>query len=198
MGRARDLANILSSSGNVALDSEMGLSLITPTSIAVTSGSGSISTTGAVSFTSASAISLNGIFNSTYDNYQLIYKFTSTATGALRARVRATGTDVTGGNYSEMNVTTGTSTGPGRLGTLNGTEWNFMNLLTSNSLTLNLNFYDIAKAAPTSISGFGIQQSVVSNIIGADHSVSTAYDGFTIFATGGTITGTVRIYGYRN
>jgi len=41
-----------------------GLVQITPTSIAVTGGSGSISATGAVSFTSASAISLNGVFSS--------------------------------------------------------------------------------------------------------------------------------------
>lgn len=62
MGRARDIANVLSSSTNIALDSELGLSLITPTSVATSGGSSTISATGAVSFTSASAISLNGCF----------------------------------------------------------------------------------------------------------------------------------------
>jgi len=33
MGRARDIANVLSSSTNIALDSELGLSLITPKTI---------------------------------------------------------------------------------------------------------------------------------------------------------------------
>ena len=150
------------------------------------------------SFSAVTSVSLAAsTFTSTYDYYQVIYKFTSTAAGALRARVRAAGTDASGANYSEMNVTVNTGSGPGRQGTLNGTEFNILNLATSANLTLNLNFYDIAKAAPTSITGFGIQHSVQSNIIGADHSLSTAYDSFTIYATSGNITGSYSVYGYK-
>jgi hypothetical protein len=149
------------------------------------------------SFSGVTSVSLAAsTFTSTYDNYQVIYKFTSTAAAALRARVRVSGTDASGANYSEMNVTVNTGSGPGRQGTLNGTEWNIMNLATSANLTLNLNFCDIAKAAPTSITGFGIQHSTASNIIGADHSLSTAYDSFTIYATGGSITGAYSVYAY--
>ena len=71
MGRARDIANVLSSSTNIALDSELGLSLITPTSVAVTGGSASISSSGVVSFSAASLVSLNDIFSATYTNYRI-------------------------------------------------------------------------------------------------------------------------------
>ena len=106
MGRARDLANILSSSGNVALDSEMGLSLITPTSVATTGGSNSISTTGAVSFTSASAISLNDVFSSTYDRYKIIINQTgaSVTNGQLQMRLRVAGSDNSATNYREQYI----------------------------------------------------------------------------------------------
>ena len=33
---------------------------------------------------------------------------------------------------------------------------------------------------------------------GATHSVTSPYDGFTFYPSGGTISGTMRIYGYRN
>jgi hypothetical protein len=32
----------------------------------------------------------------------------------------------------------------------------------------------------------------------AAHDVATAYDGFTIFPSSGTIAGTIRVYGYKN
>ena len=107
MGRARDLANILSSSGNVALDSELGLSLITPTSIATTGGSAtsSISSTGAVSFTSASAISLNGVFSSAYENYKIVINITGVSTQMdILMRLNNNGTDNTSGIYSRGGV----------------------------------------------------------------------------------------------
>ena len=99
MGRARDIANVLSSSTNIALDSELGLSLITPTSITATGGSGSI-LTNAVSFTSASAISLNGCFSSTYENYRVMFQVSGTSANSnISFRMRSSGTDESGNNY---------------------------------------------------------------------------------------------------
>ena len=106
MGRARDIANVLSSSTNIALDSELGLSLITPTSITATGGSAtsSISSTGTVSFTSASAISLNGVFSATYENYRVIFKGSlTTGSQDLKLRLRSSGSDNSTSNYFYYN-----------------------------------------------------------------------------------------------
>jgi hypothetical protein len=151
------------------------------------------------SFSAVSSVSLAAsTFTSTYDNYKVIYKFTASGSAALRARVRLSGTDASGANYSEMIVTCGTGSGPGRLGALNTTEFDFCNLATSNSYSLNLDFYDIAKAAPTGVSGFATQHSTSANIISCDHSLSTAYDSFTIYSSSGAvnITGAYFVYGF--
>ena len=73
MGRARDISKVFSTGTALATDTEVsttyqtkaaaGLTLLTPSTISNTGGSASIGTNGTVSFTSASAISLNDIFN---------------------------------------------------------------------------------------------------------------------------------------
>jgi hypothetical protein len=49
-----------------------GLTQIIPTSVSVGSGSGTVSAGGAVTFSGATSISLNGAFTSTYQNYRLL------------------------------------------------------------------------------------------------------------------------------
>jgi hypothetical protein len=199
MGRARDLANILSSSGNVALDSELGLSLITPNSVATTGGSATstISSTGTVSFTSASAISLNGVFNSTYTTYKINIRVTGTSPQAFVMRMRASGTDATAstyywaGQYQAPNTTSeggenGNGVSSGQIGGVSG-EPGFI------GMELNSPF----AAAKTQYTAFGFDDSY-KRIYAGVHATATSYDGFTIFPNSGTITGTVLVYGYRN
>jgi hypothetical protein len=199
MGRARDLANILSSSGNVALDSELGLSLITPTSIAVTGGSGSIGANGVVTFTSASAISLNGCFTSTYKNYLVNLSCSADSNRDLHLRFRASATDKTTGYYRNNTAMTYSST------TVNGVAGN------------NIGYHFIGYSwssgleASSTIQVSNPQDSAQRSVIhfqtnGGDYWVSgsgfqvdsTSFDGFTIFPNAGTITGLIRVYGYRN
>jgi hypothetical protein len=201
MGRARDLANILSSSGNVALDSELGLSLITPTSIAATGGSGSISTTGAVSFTSASAISLNGCFSSSYQNYRVQINGTSASTLLnWQAKMRLSGTDSTANYYSsEFWVSSAGSTGIGSYVNNGG----FFQINTNdNSNGACPTWFDIFRpfdAAVTNVLGQGYDGSAgKSKYFGGLHNASTSYDGLTIASNTGTISGTIRVYGYKN
>jgi hypothetical protein len=202
MGRARDLANILSSSGNVALDSELGLSLITPTSVATTGGSNSISTTGAVSFTSASAISLNGCFSSTYDNYRINFQTTTISTGSdvdLLLYGRSNGVNTTTSTVSERIVQwsttiTGGETTNGRFGASSNTYSNFSQY----SIEIKAPFLSqrtIWNSSGSYVSNGGVPYQV---LIMGYVDLSTSFDGITFYPSSGTITGTVRIYGYRN
>jgi hypothetical protein len=198
MGRARDLANILSSSGNVALDSELGLSLITPTSIAATGGSGSISTTGTVSFTSASAISLNGVFSSTYNNYKIVVSNVSGNQGSLALRLRADATDLTSsiydwqetlGNGGSMSMQRSTSTSSGRING-GGTQDD------SNTIVY---LFDPFLARNTTVTSIGMYASG-GNPLSGQYAVNirsaVSYNGFTLFA-GGNFNATISVYGYR-
>jgi hypothetical protein len=197
MGRARDLANILSSSGNVALDSELGISLITPTSIANTGGSASISSTGAVSFTSASAINLNGCFTSTYDNYKIIITTNCNSDTDMGIRMRASGTDNSTTSSYILQRTTGTSTTPQAIRQTNNYFAGF-NVLDADTNALDLTLYRPFLTKPTLLTAhmqYGLFSSI-NNTYAGQHNQSVSYDGFTIY--GATFTGTIRVYGYRN
>jgi hypothetical protein len=200
MGRARDLANILSSSGNVALDSEMGLSLITPTSITNTGGSANISSTGAVSFTSASAISLNNVFSSTYDNYLILVNLDSTSSGQLiNMRMRVSEIDNSSNNYYWAY---GYASYAGTAALVN-----------KNSVGLTSSFevgYSGGNFGLNVYNPFRSFKTVFSKILGLNNdndvhyggggnmSVTTSYTGFSFLMASGNITGTIKVYGYRN
>jgi hypothetical protein len=199
MGRARDLANILSSSGNVALDSEMGLSLITPTSVAATGGTVSIGANGTVSFSGigTSGISLNGVFNSTYTNYKIVFDGEASAQVSMRIRFRANGTDATGSNYNVQEIRAqGASIVTERYA--NSTVGEFANTFSSKMAVEAIIF-----------NPFGANSTVyMSNVVNQNegarayqyfggHTLATSYDGFTLFTSTGTITGTLSVYGYR-
>ena len=87
-----------------------GLVTMTPTSIAVAGAgsSASINSDGGVDFTSATSLSLNGVFTSGYDNYLLvIFHEWSGASGGvdITCRLRAAGSDASGSNYTYQNNT---------------------------------------------------------------------------------------------
>jgi hypothetical protein len=199
MGRARDLANILSSSGSVALDSEMGLTLITPSSIVVTGGSGSISSTGIVNISSASSVSLNNIFSSTYNSYSFTFNLTGSTALSFRARVRTSGTDNTSTNYLYTNweSTFASSSVTGQ------TSWAIGDFYDSDQKRSTHNFFirDV-QVSGRYTSGHSITTSDVNSgvyplIRFHGLSVTTSYDGITFIAGSGTITGTISTYGYK-
>lgn len=65
------------------LEDDRVLRRVVPTSMSVGSGSGSFSaTTGLVTFSASSSISLNGIFTADFVNYELIVRMTSASGGA--------------------------------------------------------------------------------------------------------------------
>ena len=77
-----------------------GMKMVVPTSVAVGSGSGSVDTNGAVTFSGASSVSLNGCFTSAYQNYSIIVNDDSaSATGYQLFRLRTNGTDNSTSNY---------------------------------------------------------------------------------------------------
>jgi|688.fasta_scaffold475694_2 hypothetical protein len=198
MARSRDISKVLSSNTSIALDSELGLSLITPTSISATGGSGTISSTGAVSFTSASAISVVGCFTSTYDSYKIMYFSDISTSGRIRMRLLNNTTPLTTSTYIRSQVSTNGSSPTQDSGS--DTLWELSGYDSSTlSMTADLTIVNPFKAQQTLISGIhgntsprhlGISQNRQTD--------STSFDGFQLISTSGTITGTIRVYGYKN
>jgi hypothetical protein len=149
------------------------------------------------SFTSQTAVQVNNVFSSSYDNYLLLLEMVSSGSYGVATQLCLSGTPAAGAtDYRRQDMVaiassvsaTGSSTSSTSLGVVRGTR----TLITS---TIG----NPAKALPTSFIGHqGDPDSTftIRNTAGF-HILSTAYDGIRISGfVGGT--GILRIYGYRN
>jgi hypothetical protein len=174
-----------------------GLIMIRPTSVA---GTGVTLSNGKVTFAAASTISVNGCFSSSYDNYRVMVTSTSGSTSErLLLRMRAAGTDASGASTYGFSLLQSATSG----------AW--LNLdfsATSNSLTCgykhatlrsseSLDLYAPFLAEQTAVVVSG-QYGVIPFVGGGSHNVSTSYDGFSLICATGDVTGSLRVYGYRN
>jgi len=186
-------------------DNTPAMKMIVPASVAVGSGSGSVATQGTVTFSGASSVSLNDVFSSTYDNYQIVMNLTSSANDKIRLRMRVSGADNTTSNYSNhMSLLSSTSTS--YLGQLATATTSF--LITSSDGTNSVKGVDLTVYNP-----FATERSLITGIHVASGAsgaptyyggtttgalnLTTSFTGFTIFPESGTVTGTIRVYGYK-
>ena len=225
MGRARDISKVFSTGTSLSTDSEVsgsyltlasasttyqtkasaGLTLLTPPSITATGGSGSIGANGSVAFTSASAISLNSIFSSSYTNYRILINQSSASTvSTMRFRMRSGSTDDSGANYALAGIYTrsdNATIASWRDPYTSLSSWYLGEYHSSTPTPYSLDIFNPNVASKTGISliaaGYNDTSHTIFNFTHQGlHVPATAYDGFTIYAASGTITGTVTVYGY--
>lgn len=174
-----------------------GLVPVTPTSIAATGGSSSLSGATAT-FTGTSTISLNGIFTATYNAYRIVIEALPSGGSTLRGRLRAAGTDNSSANYGyaapQISYSAGTLTA-NAYGTADALIV-FGQFGTQNTSAL---FLDIAGAYSSSKRtnwSSRMSSNGYTDICGGQMTVSTSYDGITFYGDSVTFTGTVTAYGY--
>ena len=156
------------------------------------------------SFTTASSITFNDVFSSTYDNYKLLFYATNqTATLAVRLRYRVSGTDATGSNYS-TNGLTAYEISAGSTSTLVLQQYTQtsafvadMGGTTGDFCAFSCDIYQPNKAVRTHHHSLAhrVSQAFGSRFAGW-HDLTTSYTGFTILTSAGTVTGEATIYGY--
>ena len=174
-----------------------GMKMIVPTSVAVGSGSGSVDTNGAVTFTSSSSVSLNGCFTSTYQNYRIVINAKHASDADLTFRVRASGTDLSSSNYYQgryyVGETSSLAAGSGNASLQS--SWDLNRVGTWASLIV----MDIASPQLTEVTtAFTASSGAYFQTLGQSlNNITTSYDGFTVLS-GGSATGTIRVYGYKN
>jgi hypothetical protein len=180
-----------------------GLTVIAPTSIA-NSGGSATSTGGVVTFTGVSSISLNGVFSATYRRYMLVWSGGgSTSPGtACNMRLRASGTDASGANYfmqrSQFYASTAAAVrSTSQTSVLCGF---FDSIGTTLASYLVSNPFLAASTLWLGTSGSNADTSNNAQLDGtyASHSLTTSYDGFTLFPSAGTATGIIRVYGIKD
>lgn len=150
------------------------------------------------SFTAAGAVSINNCFKSTYQNYRLVFSGTASTGGDIRIKFRFSGTDSSAGYYFQYMA--GQSTTLSGMRTSNVTTGIVLSYLDSTGGGGSVEVYSPAEAVKTytSSSSAYYGSSITSIMYNGFHDSSVAYDGITISHSGGTWTGNVRVYGYRN
>jgi len=213
MGRARDIANLINSgtfltpasaSTTYAPIAAGGLVKIVATGVINASNS----STGTITFNSASAVSINGCFSATYESYLITVNLTNNSAndGDMLLRWRNAGTDSTASYYSSYTGINTLAT-PGLINktqdpSITGHAIGKYDNATVNSqyITIDVTNVFLSNFTTSVFTGFG--STDVSNLFsyngGGSHRVSQSYDGFTLAAENGNFTGTIKIYGYRN
>jgi hypothetical protein len=174
-----------------------GLTPIVPTSVAVGSGTGTANANGQVTFTTASSVSLNGVFSATYKNYLIIFnEDTASATAAIQFRMRLAGTDnSTASSYRTQYIRATTTTVSAARDTL---SYGQLDVSAGIQTFATLTVFNPAIASPTYFTNLANTQTTEYLEISAlSHNQSTAYDGISFICASGTFTGTVSVYGYK-
>jgi len=174
-----------------------GLRMVVPTSVAVGSGSGSVDANGAVTFSGASSVSLNGCFSSTYQNYKIVLNISASGTSNdLQMRFRVSGTDATT-NYNRYGIAVNSAGSTVNYGSGTGQAFFYVNQTSNIDTGAEFNLYSPFEAIATRI--VATSSGGTSPVfMGGRHTTASSYDGFTLYPDTSTVTGTVRVYGYKN
>ena len=228
MGITREMSKILSTSTAITTDAEIsaynylsqstasatylnqtgyqpGLVLIKPTSVV----NGTIGTNGTVTFSNAATVSLNGCFSSSYQDYKIVVSgLTAAAAANVSVRFRSGGTDNAGGDYKFHYQGVYGDSGTTFSGGSNGTSSisNMLYLLNTSdgggayiNLEVTNPFLSVTTAGIWDTYAYQVDTTVrVSKRGGFANTTQTSFDGFTILPSTSSISGTVKVYGYRD
>lgn len=141
-------------------------------------------------FSAVSSVSINNVFNGTYDNYRIVFFATPSLNIDIRMRFRTGGVDNTAASYSTNSGSNIFSTG----------QTSGLILSTATNPENTYGVYDCMNPALSYVTGmFGlVQYGARDDFYGVRYMATTQFDGLTIYPNSGTITGTIRVYGYRN
>jgi hypothetical protein len=175
-----------------------GLTKIIPTSTANTGGTVSTSG-GVVTATTVDSLSLNGVFSATYVNYLIVYnEFTSSGNSQTYMRLRVSGTDnTTASSYLMAGLRNGyTYTVSGYSDT--ASYWT-INVEQGSTYKTGQSIFIASPnvAVNTTYSSLYVGRDN-AGYVGGVHNQNTAYDGFTVYPSSGTISGIFRVYGISN
>jgi hypothetical protein len=183
-------------------------SSVDTTLFAITSGKNVglpfISTT---TFSAASSVAVNSVFTSAFESYRIVCTYTSSVNGSsLSFKFRVGGVDNSANSYFGANQ---------KLTHIGTAANQSANAATSapigfNAGSTNTNSFTLDVVKPTSTAQaknatgatWGTESGTASyyamGAIGFTHASVTAFDGFSLIPSSGTITGTVQVFGYRN
>lgn len=161
-----------------------------------TLGGGGLTLVASGTAAAVAKLSVNGCFSSAYDNYLIVGFMAGSTAVDLSLRLRAAGVDASAGNYDEAGATL--STVYAGYNSTSDAAFRVTSLGTP-AAPLRLELTRPALAATTGYLAMSFRTNdKPAQITSGVHALGTAYDGFSLIASTGNITGTVRVYGYQN
>lgn len=150
-------------------------------------------------FSAVASVSVDGCFTATYENYLVVFDaLAASGSPSVILRMRAASTDASGANYrAQLVYDTYVGAGADSAGSTGATSL-FGLGVDSSTNSIAMTFVKPFAAAYTTVHGAFVHGTAAGSAMGR-HDVATSYDGFSVINSGtGTITGTLRVYGYRN
>lgn len=153
-------------------------------------------------FSAVSSVSIDNCFSSDYSQYKILVDgSTATASSSWNMRLRVGGSDNSSANYNRQVIS---AAGASTVGARYTSETSFVTIFRGNlnsrpiSITEILNPFENTYTTAFSQISFDIENSIFMNLHNYGTTVTTSYDGFTLYASSANnITGTVYVYGYK-
>jgi hypothetical protein len=153
---------------------------------------------GESTFTASSAVNLNSVFSATYQNYKIELFITNSSQVVLNYRYRVGGVDNSTANYGNQylvadstTVVAARSTGQtlGDIGQMTLSSLSYMDITLFNP-------FSAANKGMLVTGGCFVGEAYMRNQVN-NFKASTSFDGISFIPASGTMTGTVRVYGFR-
>lgn len=171
---------------------------VVPSSVSATSGTATVSSTGQVTFTTATTVSVNGVFSASYENYLAVVDGVASGDTGINLRLRVSGSDnSTANSYVHQQQTAeGSTAGAAQFTGDLARIANFSNVKANG---FHLYFYQPAVAARSLMRTVTVSSRSSNTYwfdVIATHNQTVAYDGFTVIAAANNLTGTLTVYGF--
>jgi len=154
----------------------------------------------AESFTAVASVNIDSLFSSTYDNYRILISSSRSTNGNLRIRLRSGGSTDTATNYGDQFVGgAGTSVSAARSSSVS--SWSVGYAFSTSRGTSSVELFGPNLNAATqffSTSQTGSGGNAENVTYSGNNTTTTQYTGLNFFTDSGNLTGTIRVYGYRN
>lgn len=153
-------------------------------------------------FSASSYVAVENCFSADYNNYVILISMRGSAASFARWRLRSGSTDASGANYFRYGYTTVFSSGT--ISAYNaGSETSFLPAAEYGTTSGGFGYSQIDVFGPFLSQTTGATVNVNntdaagSYHLNLAHTLSSSYNGFSVFPNSGTMTGTITVYGVK-
>ena len=164
----------------------------------ISAGAGLTNLVAETSVSAVSAITVDNIFTSTYTNYLIMLNALASGADTLNLRFRAGGVTTSTGYGTQRLDVDGASVSGARTSAQTSANIGALRTATRNSIPLYVFAPQIAQWTTASVSFLDTVSSTAfyKSDYSSVQATTTQFDGFTIFCSTATLTGTYAVYGF--